>query len=118
MNKLCLHCHAVLNGRSDKKFCNQYCKSAWHNSHANPLETTLKKVNSCLRKNRSILKFYSPLGKTTIRKEVLIKQGFNFRYFTHQFKTQKGITYNLVYDYGYLMLDDDKVLIINIQPYM
>lgn len=29
----CLYCMSkISNGRSDKKFCNQYCKNAYHNS--------------------------------------------------------------------------------------
>jgi hypothetical protein len=58
------------------------------------------------------------LGKTTIRKDYLPMQGFNFNHFTHQYKTNKGNTYYFCYDYGYLLLADEKVLLVNWQSYM
>jgi hypothetical protein len=60
----------------------------------------------------------SPLGKTTTRLEYLAVQGFDFRYHTHLFQTQKGNTYTFCYDFGYLLLPEGKVLIVNWQPYM
>ncbi|RDC62494.1 hypothetical protein [Adhaeribacter pallidiroseus] len=75
-------------------------------------------INRILRKNRSILKVSSPLGKTTTRQEYLLQQGFDFRHFTHQYQTQKGNTYNFCYDFGYLLLPEEKVLIVNWQSYM
>jgi len=47
-----------------------------------------------------------------------VLQSFNFNYFTHQYKTAKGNTYHFCYDYGYLLLPEEKVLIVNWQPYM
>jgi hypothetical protein len=49
---------------------------------------------------------------------VLERAGFDFRYFTNLYRTQKGNTYHFCYDYGYLLLPEDKVLIVNQQPYM
>jgi hypothetical protein len=53
----------------------------------------------------------SPEGKTTLRREVLLQAGFDFRYFTHLYRTQKGNTYYFCYDY--LLLEEEKVLIVN-----
>lgn len=78
----------------------------------------MQQLNASLRKNRSILKQASPEGKTTIRRQVLQLAGFDFHYFTHLYRTRQGNTYNFCYDYGYLLLDDEKVLIVNWQPYM
>ncbi|PVY37356.1 hypothetical protein [Pontibacter virosus] len=39
-------------------------------------------------------------------------------YLTQVYRTQKGNTYHLCYDYGYLLLPEEKVLIVNWQPYM
>ncbi len=48
------------------------------------------------------------------------KAVFNFRFFTHLYRTQSGNTYHFCYDYGYgyLLLPEEKVLIVNRQPYM
>ena len=75
-------------------------------------------LNRILRKNRSILKIMSPLGKTTTRQEYLVLQGFDFRYHTHQYQTRTGNTYYFCYDFGYLLLPEEKVLLVNWQPYM
>ncbi|WP_245652383.1 hypothetical protein [Rufibacter tibetensis] len=75
-------------------------------------------MNNALRRNRLILERLSPEGKTTLRREVLLQAGFDLRYFTHLYRTQKGNTYHFCYDYGYLLLEEEKVLIVNWQQYM
>ena len=114
----CNYCQKEIKGRSDKKFCSVDCKSAWHNSRINPSEAEIKKINSILRKNRSILRYCSPQGKTTVKKEFLIQLKFNFDYFTQIYTTKNNNSYFLCYDYGYLLLPENKVLIINKQAYM
>ena len=81
-------------------------------------EKMIKKTNSIIRKNRTILKTASPLGKTTLRKEYLDMQGFDFRFFSSIFRTSSGNIYRLCYDYGYTNVADNKILIINYQSYM
>ncbi len=114
----CVYCGEVLKGRTDKRFCDANCRSAWHNANTNPGETEIKKINKILRKNRSLLRFFSPEGKTTIKKDLLGKSGFRFKYLTQVYTTKAGNTYRLCYDYGYLILEEDKVLIIKKQKYM
>ncbi|MDA7804048.1 hypothetical protein N8987_05680 [Crocinitomix sp.] len=60
-------------------------------------------------------------SKVTIRKEELLKEGFNPRFFTHFWKTQTGDTYLFCYDQGFKeIMDHDrkKYLLILWQPYM
>ena len=112
----CKYCGKELIGRSDKKFCDTNCRTAFHNSKLNAKETVIQKVNKILRKNRSVLKFVSPQGKTTVRKSLLINQGFTFQYYTHHYTTKNGNTYTFCYDYGYLELENQKVLVISKPP--
>ncbi|MFD2515399.1 hypothetical protein ACFSRY_16115 [Pontibacter locisalis] len=35
-----------------------------------------------------------------------------------ELSTSKGNTYHFCYDYGYLLLEGEKVLVVNWQPYM
>ncbi len=114
----CLFCNNELRGRVDKKFCDVQCRSAYHNSVANKEEEQIKSINKILRKNRSILKFASPQGKTTINKSFLVDREFNFNYLTSTYESKAGNTYKFCYDYGYMLLDAGKVLIVNWQPYM
>ncbi|WP_238395822.1 hypothetical protein [Pontibacter pudoricolor] len=59
----------------------------------------------------------SPGGKTTVRRDVLLQFGFDFNYHTHLYRTRQGNTYHFCYDYGYLLLEDDRVLIVSQQNY-
>ncbi len=42
----------------------------------------------------------------------LAEQGFDFRYHTHQYQNKKGQTYHFCYEYGYLPLEGDWVLVV------
>ena len=96
----CLKCGKALSGRSDKKFCDAYCRNAYNNQHKAIDEQFINLVNSSIRRNRRILKSLSPEGKATVRKEVLDQMGYDFRYFSGLFKTQSNLYY-LVYDYAF-----------------
>jgi predicted nucleic acid-binding Zn ribbon protein len=117
---LCQVCGTGMAGRVDKRFCSDQCRAQLHNlkRKADVGERMILNINRILRKNRSILKVASPLGKTTTRQEYLVMHGFDFNHYTHQYKTQKGNTYNFCYDFGYLLLPEAKVLIVNWQSYM
>lgn len=115
----CLYCNQEIKGRSDKKFCDPSCKSAYHNQKPKSDEAYIRAINKQLRKNRSAMRTACPLGKATIRKSFLIKLGMEFSHYTHHWKSPRGNTYTFCYDYGYLQIQDpDKVLIIQKQDYM
>ncbi|WP_207801951.1 hypothetical protein [Pontibacter arcticus] len=119
-NMKCRQCGAAMYGRADRKFCSDQCRARAGNlkKHKDAGEQLMVQVNKILRQNRLLLQRTSPEGKTTLKRSVLELAGFDFRYFTNLFRTQKGNTYYFCYDYGYLLLDDEKVLIVNRQPYM
>ncbi|MEQ9288712.1 MAG: hypothetical protein RIG77_17455 [Cyclobacteriaceae bacterium] len=107
-------------GRSDKKFCDAYCRNAYNNQHKAVDEQYIQLVNSRIRHNRRILKGLSPEGKATVRKEVLDQMGYDYKYFSGIFKTKTGLYY-LVYDYAFSPLVEmgiEKALIVQRQNYM
>lgn len=118
--KACIQCGAAIAGRSDKRYCSDQCRHLSNNTikQQSEGERRIHRVNAALRKNRSILRQLSPQGKTTIPRQYLELAGFDFRYLTQLYRTQRGNTYHLCYDYGYLLLPEEKVLIVNWQPYM
>lgn len=118
--KSCGHCGESLSGRVDKKFCSDQCRARAGNQRKleDQGEQLMRQVNLTLRQNRHILHRASPVGKTTLRRETLQQAGFDFYHFTHLYRTKSGSTYHFCYDYGYLLLDEEKVLIVNWQPYM
>ncbi|ALJ01683.1 hypothetical protein DC20_21765 (plasmid) [Rufibacter tibetensis] len=120
IGKQCGHCGEPIAGRADKRFCSDQCRARSGNRRKleDRAERLMREVNNALRRNRLILERLSPEGKTTLRREVLLQAGFDLRYFTHLYRTQKGNTYHFCYDYGYLLLEEEKVLIVNWQQYM
>lgn len=101
--KNCLHCGKELTGRTDKKYCSPNCKSShqYQREKQKP-ERFYNKVDNQLRLNRKLLKEYNRAGKATVRSGILIKEGFNPKFFTHYWKNRKGDVYLFVYEYGFL----------------
>ena len=116
----CLKCGKLVSGRSDKKFCDRYCRNTFNNQSKNEEELFISNINKIIRKNRRILKTLSPEGKAIVRKEILDQLGFNYNIFSSLHKTKLGLYY-LNYDYGFRALIDngkEKVQIIQKQDYM
>lgn len=122
VKRLCLQCGLEIEGRSDKKFCDAYCKSAYHyNKSQNEEPMFYKKVVSQLKLNRKILKNYNKAGKVTIRAERLLDLGFNPNFFTHYWKNKKDDVYLFVYEYGFIKRKEngrEKFVLIQWQEYM
>lgn len=118
--RTCEQCGTAIVGRADKRFCTSQCRATNSNRRrgADTGERLMRDVNNKLRHNRFVLQRASPEGKTTLKRELLQLAGFDFKHFTHVYRTKQGNTYYFCYDYGYLLLADDKVLIVNHQPYM
>ena len=122
MKKCCLSCKKELQGRSDKKFCDNHCKSAYHYNKSITGEARFyNKVDNQLKLNRRILKNFNKAGKTTIKAQVLIDQGFNAKFFTHYWKSNSKNIYLFVYEYGFLKKTENNVIkyiLIQWQDYM
>ncbi|WMJ75539.1 hypothetical protein RCC89_20600 [Cytophagaceae bacterium ABcell3] len=116
--KKCLECQQFFQGRSDKKFCSDYCRNAWHNRQNGGANHLMRTVNSVLRKNRRILAECNPDGKARMSKERLMAMGFNFNYFTNIYRTNSGKAYYFCYDQGYLELEDETVTLVVRQEYV
>lgn len=112
MDKACLDCGNPIKGRTDKKFCDDQCRSNYNNRLKADNSVVIKTINQILNKNRKILEKFNPEGKAKISKSKLIKDGFNFSYHTHTYETQKGQTYTFCYEYGYLDLEHDFCLLV------
>lgn len=120
--KECLHCSKELSGRTDKKFCDPQCKSAYQYQieKQNP-ERFYNKVDNQLKLNRKLLKEYNKGGKVTLRSNVLLELGFNPNFFTHYWKNQNGQVYFFIYEYGFLIRKEngkEKYVLILWQDYM
>jgi predicted nucleic acid-binding Zn ribbon protein len=111
----CTHCGKTLQGRSDKKFCDDYCRNAFNNRQNSDRNNLVRTINNTLLKNRRLLESAIRPGEDLVKttRQKLMEQGFDFRYFTHQYQNKKGQTYNFCYEYGYLPLEGEYVLIVH-----
>jgi hypothetical protein len=112
--KLCLSCQRSIHGRSDKKFCNDYCRNTHHNNLNSDDNNYIRNINHSLRRNRRILENLLSPAKQIMRisKELLLDKGFSFLYFTHYHKNKSGNIYQFCYEYGYRVQDDGQVVIV------
>jgi hypothetical protein len=113
LNRLCLECGKSLKGRSDKKFCDDYCRNAYNNKAKIEESFYVRNINKTLQRNRRILE--ELLGKEDMVKQTksnLINKGFQFHYHTHQYVNKKGNVYYFCYEYGFLPLEGEWYLIV------
>jgi predicted nucleic acid-binding Zn ribbon protein len=122
----CEACGKPLSGRIDKKFCDDQCRATFNNRNKRPHEQNMQRVNAQLRRNRTILKSLCPVGKATVRREVMDEMGFSFGYFTSLHGKHPKV-YFLCYDYAFMPLIErsvehkvpiQKVLIVQRQSFM
>lgn len=118
MKKECLECGDSFSGRIDAKYCSDSCRSAYHNRINKERRDVVKKVNAILKKNRRILEGYNRNGTTRVKREDLLKSGFNFNYLTNTFVTGKGKTYRFCYDQGYLESEGDFLTLVVKKDYV
>jgi predicted nucleic acid-binding Zn ribbon protein len=112
--KACTLCGKVLKGRSDKKFCDDYCRSSYNNERKGVVNNYIRNVNNALGKNRRILEGLIREGEQRggASREKLLQLGFQFSYITHIYTNSKGSVYYYCYDHGYLPLDNNRFLIV------
>ena len=119
--KVCPICETPIRGRADKIYCSLNCKSAYQYEQRLEKDKFYLQVDKQLKKNRKTLKKYNRTGMTSLRREVLHKEGFDPNFFTHYWKNKKGGVYLFSYDYGIQKIMDgvkEKYLIIEWQEFM
>ena len=112
--KNCLRCGKTIRGRTDKKFCDDYCRNVHNNLLNAPTNSFMRDINSTLRKNRTILDRL--IGErqqmNRVSRELLLNEGFKFQYYTHSVTNNRGQTYCYCYDVGYFTMNDGFILIV------
>ncbi len=120
--KRCPVCEKEIKGRTDKKFCDSSCKSAYHYSARQEAgHSFYARVDRQLKANRRILKKFNRAGKAAVRSEILFGEGFDPGFFTHYWKNNKGEVYLFVYEFGFLTKTENrkkKFILVTWQPYM
>lgn len=116
-NQYCEDCGNPLSGRSDKRFCDDYCRNHFNNKMKSGSNNLMRNINNALKKNRNILAGILNEENDTakISREKLLASGFLFKYGTHSYTNKKGNVYIYCYDYGYLKLDQDLILVVRLK---
>jgi hypothetical protein len=104
VQRICLECGQRIVGRTDKKFCNDHCRTAWHNKLHSDSTSYMRNVNNILRKNRRILAALVANGRKKVDAEALMRLGFEFGYFTNMKKRRNGPAMLYCYEQSYVML--------------
>ena len=110
--KNCLECEDPLKGRTDKKFCSDYCRNSFNNKVNKEIKNLVRNINNRLKKNYKILSELNVSGKTKVSRTKLYDKGFDFQLFTSIYQTKTGNNYFYIYDEGYLLLENDTYLLI------
>jgi hypothetical protein len=107
--KCCQLCKKPIRGRSDKKFCNDYCRNGYNNQSKSTQINVIRNINNALLKNRKILKEILPEGCPLIKvkREKLLQSGYFFNYNTSIYKNKKGSIYYYCYDCGMMPLNEE-----------
>ena len=114
--RTCLECDYPLQGRRDKKFCCDACRSAYHNQLRGPAENFIRNTNVILRKNRKILFDFYQRNMTKIKRSQLLEAGFSFKYATGYELAQHGVHKKYCYDVSYLEIKESQYQIVLIEP--
>jgi len=118
MKNHCQECGEAIKGRSDKKFCSDDCRNTYNNRLNSDQHNYMRKVNNILRRNRRILASLNPDGKTKATRSQMLKEGFNFNYFTSIYTTKYGKTYYFCYEQGYLPIDQQACALVIRKNYL
>ena len=112
--KHCQACNKSIKGRTDKKFCNDYCRNAFNNKLKPGSNNTVRNINNALRRNRRILQELLHPNEKMIKTnlEKLLERGFLFKYITHTYTNPKGNVYHFCFEYGWLPLENNNFLIV------
>lgn len=111
--KTCQNCGQNIHGRSDKKFCDDQCRTEFNNRLKSE-PPYVRSVNSILKRNRSIIQKLMPTdaSRVKINRYRLNEFGFNFMFYTHSYTTKSGTRFMFCYEYGYLQLDQNRMMLL------
>jgi len=82
MERCCIHCGKPLRGRSDKKFCDDDCRTDYHNEQRRAREKKMREVNHILSNNWKVLSALLREGQVEVPARELAARNFNFHIYT------------------------------------
>jgi hypothetical protein len=109
--RICPECGDTYEGRRDKKFCCDQCRTSYFNRINSDQNKYMRDINNILRKNRRILAQALQQQTQLVRGISLLEEGFRFNYFTNEQHNEKGNVMRFCYEYGYSRVDEDTYIL-------
>ncbi len=110
-SRSCHQCGEAFYGRSDKKFCDEYCRNLHNNKLNSDITNYMRNINNALRKNRRTLEAFYLNNSKRIRWQQLALEGFDFSVHTHFQPSKRGGQWLYCYEFGYIYCKPDIILI-------
>ena len=101
MERFCRECGAPLSGRSDKKFCSDACRTAFHNRQYYIEKRPTQAINRILRQNRWLLERVYLSGRRKVSLDELQRIGYDMRFATRVERSALGASRYHCYEYSY-----------------
>ena len=101
MERTCIRCGKPYEGRSDKKFCCDDCRTDYHNQIRRERDRGFRMVNRILASNWRILTAQLREGRTRIPVAELAGQNFNFEVYTNSRGLLPGLRTYWCYNCAY-----------------
>lgn len=112
-HRSCRLCKSAFSGRVDKLFCSVTCKSQYHIKLNKVTMDAASRIDRILHRNRSIL--LEIMGKDSnekrVNRAILDSKKFNFSYITQYFIDSQNEFVNFIYDFSWVLTDNQEVLI-------
>ena len=108
--KACPVCGSVLTGRSDKKFCDDGCRTTYNNRRWQQESEDIRKTHAILRRNRRILLSYSSSSDSVLlNRDKLMASGFRPDFVTRIAVDPAGGLIRFYYEFGLKKLPGKEV---------
>lgn len=105
MNNSCRNCGATIRGRIDKKFCDDSCRSAFHNQVNGEMTSVMRNTHRMLRRNWKILTRHFNRGEYVLDYDRIHQEGFNANLVTGYVLEESRIKYRC-YEYTFELSPD------------
>ena len=116
MERNCIRCGAPIQGRIDKKFCCDDCRTDYHNEQRRKREKDLREINGILSANWQILTENLRVGRQRMSVAELAARNFNFQIYTASELRFPGRRTFWCYNYAYRISRSRIVQIVQGQP--
>ncbi|MEY3398126.1 MAG: hypothetical protein RL220_720 [Bacteroidota bacterium] len=108
----CLYCGEAISGRSDKKFCDDQCRSNFHYQQKRELNSRMNQIHAILRRNRRALDSLCTEDYLEADARKLIELGFVTGYSTHLIADANQEMWFVCYDVGVQFLTSKSKVVI------